>query len=123
MRNAIKLRLLGTVLLLAPCALGQLATKSVSELIASLRNTEQQQNMNRTHLGVVGCGITQELLRERSVARELGSRGEAAVPELDRVLGSIERDGEGSPFFNGWFLFAYARAQHLASRRTFPAGA
>jgi hypothetical protein len=115
MLTAIKLRVLGTLLLLAPSAFGQLGTKSVPELIASLRNTERQQNANRAHIGVVGCGITQELLRKRSVARELGSRGEAAVPELDRVLESIERDGEDSPYFSGWFLFAYARAQGPAA--------
>jgi len=33
--------------------------------------------------------MTQEVLRQRAVARELGSRGEIAVPELDRVLGSL----------------------------------
>jgi hypothetical protein len=115
MLKAIKLRLLGAVLILAPSAFGQLGTKSVSELIASLTNTEQQQGANRLHLAIFGCGITQELLRERSVARELGSRGEAAVPELDRVLGAVERDGEDSPYFNGWFLFAYARAQGPAA--------
>jgi hypothetical protein len=61
--------------------------------------------------------MNQEVLRERSIARELASRGEAAVPELDRVLGSIEADGEDSPFFDtsGWFLLAYARAQGSAS--------
>jgi hypothetical protein len=78
-----------------------------------LTSTEQRQNTNRAQIGVFSCGITQEVLRERSVARELASRGKTAVPELDRVLGSIERDGEDSPFFDrsGWFLFAYARAQ------------
>ncbi len=117
MANVKKLRLLGIALLVAPCALGQLSTKSVSELIASLTSTEQQQNTNGAHIGIAGCGITQEVLRERSVARELARRGEAAVPELDRVLGSIEKDGEDSPFFDrsGWFLFAYARAQGPAS--------
>jgi hypothetical protein len=115
MLNAIKPRLLGAVLILAPCAFGQLGTKSVPELIASLTNTELQQSTSRLYMAVVGCGITQELLRERAVARELGSRGEAAVPELDRVLGSIEKDGDDSPYFNGWFLFAYARAQGPAA--------
>jgi hypothetical protein len=113
MQNARTLRLLGTMILLAPCALAQLGTKTVSELIASLTNTEQRQNT----LGVFGCGITQEVLRERSVARELASRNKAAVPELDRVLGSMERDGEDSPFFDrsGWLIFACARAQGPAA--------
>ena len=101
------------MILLAPGATGQLSTKSVSELIASLTSTEGPQNTKRADIRVFGCGITQEVLRERLVARELASRGKATVPELDRVLGSIERDGLDSPFFDrgGWFLFAYARAQ------------
>jgi hypothetical protein len=116
MRDNSNLRLLGLVMLLAPCARGQLAMKSVPELISSLANTEQRQNA----IGVFGCGITQEFLRERSVARELASRGKAAVPELDRALGSLERDGEDSSFFDrtGWLLFAYARAQGPASVST-----
>jgi hypothetical protein len=117
MRNTQKLSLLGTLILLAPGANGQLGTKSVSELVSSLRGNEQRQNTNRGPIGVFGCGITQEVLRERSVARELASRGKAAVPELDRVLGSLERDRGDSPFFDrsGWFLFAYARAQGPAA--------
>ncbi len=118
MRKAPKLaRLVGTLILITSGAKGQLRTKSVPELIASLTSTEQRQNTNRAPIAVFGCGITQEVLRERSVARELASRGRAAVPELDRVLGSIERDGEDSPFFDraGWFLFAYATAQGPAS--------
>ena len=101
------------MILIGSDAKGQLSTKSVTELSASLTSTEQQQNK----LGVVSCGVTQEVLRKRSVARELASRGEAALPELDRVLESIERDGEDSQFFDssGWFLFAYARAQGPAS--------
>jgi hypothetical protein len=110
------LHLIGSLLLLAPCALGQLSSRSVSELIASLTSSEQRQNINRPAiLGVFGCGITQKLLQERSVARELAGRGKAAIPELDRVLDSIERDGEDSLFFNGWFLFAYAKAQGPAA--------
>jgi hypothetical protein len=117
MRILTRLRLLCVVVLCAPCALGQLGTKSASELIASLTSAERRHGTSPI-IGVATCGVTQEVLRERAVARELGSRGKAAVPELDRVLESIERDGEDSPFFNGWFLFAYARAQGPAAAPT-----
>jgi hypothetical protein len=102
------------VILLAPEALGQLGTKSVSELIAALTSGDRPHGSNPI-IGIVGCGITQEVLRQRAVARELGSRGEIAVPVLDRVLGSLEKEGVDSAFFNGWFLFAYARAQGPAA--------
>jgi hypothetical protein len=114
MRKTPKLSLLGAVILLAPGALGQLGTKSVSELIAALTSGDRPHGSNPI-IGIVGCGITQEVLRQRAVARELGSRGEIAVPELDRVLGSLEKEGVDSASFNGWFLFAYARAQGPAA--------
>jgi hypothetical protein len=88
MRNTPKLSLLGAVILLAPGALGQLGTKSVSELIAALTSRDRPHGSNPI-IGIVGRGMTQEVLRQRAVARELGSRGEIAVPELDRVLGSL----------------------------------
>lgn len=114
MRNTPKLSLIGAVILLAPGAVGQPGTKSVSELVRSLTSRDQPHGSGQT-IGIVGCGITQEVVQQRAIARELGSRGSSAVPELDRVLGSLEKEGVDSAFFNDWFLFAYARAQGPAA--------
>lgn len=115
MRGVSELRLFVILISAAASGLGQLTTKSIAELVASLTSSQPQNDAIGT--SVFSCGETQGLLRERAVARELGRRGKAAVPELDRVLDSIEDEDDGSPFFqkSGWFLFAYARIQGSAA--------
>jgi hypothetical protein len=114
-RLAAGLLLLGLALLLASSGNGQAANQSPSELIRSLSHIDRQEATNGVR--IVTCGETEELRQERAKTRELVRLDNAAIPDLERALDSLEKEGQNSRLFRkaGWFLLAYARIQGPAA--------
>jgi hypothetical protein len=85
--------------------------RSARELIELLVHPVQEEGLE---LGVFTCGsLGTETAKRRAVAAELAALGVAAIPEIETVLDSIERNGPKSPYFHSgaWLLYAYAKIE------------
>ncbi len=90
----------------------QTTRKTPAELVRSLSRDPRSPGD-----GFFSCGIREEQRLERSIALELVAQDQAAVPELERALRSIERERDRSRFSaNGGLLaLAYAQIQEPAA--------
>ncbi len=87
---------------------GQTGSGSPSALIRSL---SKERSKGQPIMVTFRCGLINGPLSERRTDRELVQRGRAALPDLDRALGSLETKGSLSEFDENaqWLFFAYAR--------------
>jgi hypothetical protein len=102
--------------LVSDAAHAQAPPTSASELIRLLSdNRPNEESPNEIHMFT--CGETDEDRRDRALARQLALLESANSGQLDEVLGSIEKSGQGSAFFKntGWFSLAYASARGPAA--------
>ena len=97
-------------------ALGQWAPGAPSDLIRVMATTPGERLM----ITVTCRGTDAAAAVPREAARKLAGLGRSALPEIERAIASVERDGGGSMHFNatGWLALAYAKADGAAAYRT-----
>ena len=66
-------------------------------------------------MGLFGCGVSAD---DRAAEASLVRLGDAAVPELEKSLASLEESGESSAFAlnSGWLPIAYAKIEGRSAR-------
>jgi hypothetical protein len=89
---------------------GQIRDKLSSALIESLVSSHERQQSQGLRL--FSCGEAPVLEPRREIARALADRGAPALPGLEFVLSSLERQGAKSRYFPvaEWLVLAYAKA-------------
>ena len=104
-------------LLWLPClgiGSGQAQEQAAAAIIADLT----YQSDLRPSGGFFTCGsMYAEMLENRRLAESLVKLGDSALPDIERVLDSVEQEGLRSQFgpFAGWVVFAYAKITGAAA--------
>jgi hypothetical protein len=88
---------------------------SAAQIIQFLTYQTDRPGKLAAETGTFGCGGSTD---DRAAEASLVKLGNAAVPELESALGSLEQNGRSSVFAlnGGWLLLAYAEIKGLSAR-------
>jgi hypothetical protein len=113
-RSAMPPLLLALALQVLPICGTTHAAENTADLIRQLTYQSQRPAKQAFLLGLSTCGDRED---DRAIARALLANGASAVPDIEKALGSLSREGELSRFAPnaGLLIFVYSRLRGPAA--------